>query len=93
MDPVGLVLVIVFSIIGVIWWMFSSVHNNHLLATGQAKMLVKIAASGQGKTFHSPHCNRCRSGRYITLDEALAQHYARCSSCGGNPGLVKIRTD
>lgn len=90
MNAAGIALVILFAGIGGIIWIGVTIYNNHLVATGQAKYLVKIAASGQGKTYHSPRCNRCRSGHYITATEAQSKYYAPCGSCGGHPQLVRI---
>lgn len=92
MNALGVVLVLIFAIVGGIWWIVVTIHNNHLIATGQAKLLVKIAASGQGKTYHAPRCNRCRSGHYVTVAEAQSKYYAPCSSCGGHPEVIRIST-
>lgn len=87
MNEVGVVLAILIFFIFAILSFIAKMREEHLIETGQAEHIVKIAASGRGTTYHSPSCNRCRGGVILTLAEAQAKYYARCASCGGKPSL------
>lgn len=85
----GTALVVLFIIIGVIWAACIKARQQHLVEKGLGKYMVKVAASGKGKTYHAPHCNRCRGAIVMTLEQAQKNGYNRCSFCGGRPGFVR----
>lgn len=82
-DEAGGVIVILFVIVIVIAAIINSVRQQHLIDSGQAEYVVKVAASGKGTTYHALSCNRCRGGYMLTLEEARSKRYAPCASCGG----------
>ena len=89
MSEVGVAILIFCLIAGGVLAAIISMYRTHLVETGRAEYLVKIAASGHGKTYHSPSCNRCKSGHLLTVTQAQSQFYSPCASCGGRPGFVR----
>jgi transcription elongation factor Elf1 len=84
---VEIVLVVLFVVIGIVWVKWTDARQARLVEKGQGRYVVKVAGSGKGRTYHAPHCNRCKGAIVMTLEQAQQGGYNRCKFCGGTPAF------